>query len=172
MKVPALKSVPLFSDLHESDLESLATVASVRRVEQETVILQAEEEGDTLFVILSGRVSVTVGNEDGREVILSILTAGDFFGEMSLLDGKPRSASVVATEYTELLLLRRVDFLYCMQCNSNLATRLVSTLANRLRRTNRQVESLALLNAYGRVAGALRSWIWADLKIISFSIPD
>lgn len=155
MKAPALKSVPLFSDLHESDLESLAAVASIRRVGQETVILQAEEEGDTLFVILSGRVSVTMGNEDGREVILSILTAGDFFGEMSLLDGKPRSASVIATEHTELLLLRRADFLYCMQRNSNLATRLVSTLANRLRRTNRQVESLALLNAYGRVAGVL-----------------
>ena len=158
MKAPALKRVPLFSDLHESDLESLAAVASIRRVEQETVILQAEEEGDTLFIILSGRVSVTMGNEDGREVILSILTAGDFFGEMSLLDGKPRSASVIATEHTELLLLRRADFLYCMQRNSNLATRLVSTLANRLRRTNRQVESLALLNAYGRVAASFCNW--------------
>jgi CRP/FNR family transcriptional regulator, cyclic AMP receptor protein len=155
MKAPALKNVPLFSDLNDGDLESLASVASVRLVEQETVILQAEEEGDTLFVILEGRVSVSMGNEEGKEVILSILTAGDFFGEMSLLDGKPRSASVIATEQTELLLLRRADFLYCMERNANMASRLVGTLANRLRRTNRQVESLALLNAYGRVVGVL-----------------
>ena len=79
MKAPALKNVPLFSDLNDGDLESLASVASVRLVEQETVILQAEEEGDTLFVILEGRVSVSMGNEEGKEVILSILTAGDFF---------------------------------------------------------------------------------------------
>ena len=89
MKAPALKSVPLFSDLHESDLESLAAVASIRRVEQETVILQAEEEGDTLFIILSGRVSVTMGNEDGREVILSILTAGDFSVKCPCSMGNP-----------------------------------------------------------------------------------
>jgi CRP/FNR family transcriptional regulator/CRP/FNR family cyclic AMP-dependent transcriptional regulator len=155
MKASGLMNVTLFSGLQESELEEIAAAAVVRRVPADTMILRADEEGDSLFVILSGRVSVSMHSEEGREVILSILTDGDFFGEISLLDGKPRSATVIATEPTDLLTLRRPDFLACLEKHPQIATHLLSTLAFRLRRTNRQVESLALLNAYGRVAGVL-----------------
>jgi CRP/FNR family transcriptional regulator/CRP/FNR family cyclic AMP-dependent transcriptional regulator len=94
-------------------------------------------------------------SEDGREVILSILKDGDIFGEMSLLDGKPRSASVISTAKTELILLRRPDFLSRLSRFPEMASKMLATLAERLRRTNRQVESLALLNVYGRIAGTL-----------------
>lgn len=155
MKASLLKNVPLLSELQDAELEALAEVAVVRRVPQDAIILLAEEEGDTLFVIVKGRVKVTVMSEDGREVILSILKDGDIFGEMSLLDGKPRSASVIATDETELIMLRRSDFLSRLERYPQMASKMLATLASRLRRTNRQVESLALLNVYGRIAGTL-----------------
>lgn len=155
MKTSALQSVPLFSNLQEQELEAIAAVSTISHIPENVAILHVDEEGDTLFIILNGRVSVSKHSDEGREVILSILSDGEFFGEMSLLDGKPRSATVIATEATELLLLRRTDFLDCLARYPQIATKLLSTLAYRLRRTNRQVESLALLNAYGRVAGVL-----------------
>lgn len=155
MKSSALKHVPLFSCLQDHEIEAIAAVATIRHVSEETTVLKVDEEGDSLFVILSGRVSVTMHSDEGREVILSILTDGDFFGEMSLLDGQPRSATVMTTQPTELLVLRRNDFLQCLARYPQIASRLLSLLAHRLRRTNRQVESLALLNAYGRVTAVL-----------------
>ncbi|MBM3261873.1 MAG: Crp/Fnr family transcriptional regulator [candidate division Zixibacteria bacterium] len=155
MKASALKHVPLFSSLENDELETIAAGASIHRVKAETTVLRVDQTGDSLFVILSGRVSVSMHSDEGREVILSILTDGDFFGEMALLDGYPRSATVVTTEPTELLELRRYDFLQCLARYPQIATRMLSTLAHRIRRTNRQVENLALLNAYGRVAAVL-----------------
>lgn len=154
-KAALLKNVPLFAGLGGEQVHALAEVAMVRRVPTESIILLAEEEGDTLFVIVNGRVKVTVMSEDGREVILSILKDGDIFGEMSLLDGKPRSASVISTDETEMIMLRRPDFLSRLSRFPEMASRMLATLAERLRRTNRQVESLALLNVYGRIAGTL-----------------
>jgi len=141
--------------LSEEDLSALESLAVKRKVSADTLILQADEEGDTLFVILSGRVTVSMHSDEGREVILSIMNDSEFFGEISLLDGEPRSASITATQDTELLLLRRADFLDCLSKNPKMVGTLLSSLASRLRRTNRQVESLALLNSYGRVAGVL-----------------
>lgn len=154
-KVALLRNVPLFTDLEDHELDSLAEVVMFRMVPHDAIILLADEEGDTLFVIVKGRVKVTVMSEDGREVILSILKEGDIFGEMSLLDGKPRSASVIATDDTELFMLRRLDFLSRLERHPQMASKMLATLASRLRRTNRQVESLALLNVYGRIAGTL-----------------
>ena len=150
-----LKNVSLFAGLDAVEIQALAEVAMVRHVPSDAIILLAEEEGDTLFVIVNGRVKVTVMSEDGREVILSILKDGDIFGEMSLLDGKPRSASVISTAKTELILLRRPDFLSRLSRFPEMASKMLATLAERLRRTNRQVESLALLDVYGRIAGTL-----------------
>lgn len=155
MDTSKLRRVPLFSEFNNTDLQALADVVLMRQVPQDAVILHADEEGDALFIILKGRVTVTMNSEDGKSVILAILKDGDFFGEMSLLDGKSRSATVTATEPTELILLRRPDFLACLETHPEITEKLLVTLAIRLRRTNRQVESLALLNAYGRVAGVL-----------------
>jgi CRP/FNR family transcriptional regulator, cyclic AMP receptor protein len=154
-KAILLKNVPLFEDFGDDEVHALAEVSMARHVPEDAIILLADEEGDTLFVIVGGRVKVTVMSEDGREVILSILKDGDIFGEMSLLDGKPRSASVIATDATELIMLRRIDFLSRLERYPQMASKMLSTLASRLRRTNRQVESLALLNVYGRIAGTL-----------------
>ena len=94
-------------------------------------------------------------DEEGREIILSWLGPGEFFGEMGLIDGSPRSASVVAVEPCELLTIGKIDFKRCMQENFEVAQKLMQILVRRLREADRNIESLALLDVYGRVARLL-----------------
>ena len=150
-----LKRVPLFEGLNDNELGALSQMATLRPFPRERVVIMAEEEGDTLFVIHSGQVKVSIVSEDGREVILSILSAGDFFGEMSLLDGNPRSANVTTMQETELLMLRRSDFVRLIQNAPQIAVKLLSVLAGRLRKTDRQIEGLALSDVTGRITQTL-----------------
>ena len=105
-----LRQVTIFRDLPAEVLGDLATRVHPRTAEAGSVIVSAEEPGDSLFVIARGKVKVVLYGETGREIILSILRAGDFFGEMSLLDRQPRSANVVALEEADLLSLDREAF--------------------------------------------------------------
>ena len=98
-----LRSVPIFSELSDQDITSLARVATRRRYPKDTVVFFENEEGDFFFMILEGRIKVTILGDDGREIILSMLGPGDFFGEMALLDNEPRSATAIAVEDSELL---------------------------------------------------------------------
>ena len=100
-------------------------------------------------------MNVIIGSEDGREVILSMLGDGAVFGELSLLDGKPRSANVIATEDTNLVMLRRQDFLQQVFKVPQIAIALLAELASRLRRTDRQIEGLALLDVTSRISETL-----------------
>ena len=150
-----LKRVPLFEELSESELEALSQVALLRTFPKDRVVIMAEEEGDSLFVIHNGQVKVSIVSEDGREVILSILGEGNFFGEMSLLDGHPRSANVTTSQETELLMVRRADFLRFIQKSPQTAIKLLSVLASRLRITDRKIEGLALSDVTGRITQTL-----------------
>jgi CRP/FNR family cyclic AMP-dependent transcriptional regulator len=105
--------------------------------------------------LLSGRAKVTNVDGEGREIILAWLGQGEFFGEMGLIDGSPRSANVVATEMCELLILSKEAFQRCMQDHFQVAQRLMQILVRRLREADRNIESLALLDVYGRVARLL-----------------
>ena len=113
-----LRTVPIFSELSDEDITSLAHLALRKRYPKDTVIFFENEEGDFFFTILEGRVKVTILGDDGREVILSVLGPGDFFGEMALLDNEPRSATAIAVEETELLSLHRNDFLSTASCTA------------------------------------------------------
>lgn len=150
-----LRNVPFFSDLSDVDLAQIATVVTRRNYPPDNLIVLAEDEGDSLFVILSGQVKVSILNEDGREVILAVLGEGEFFGEMSLLDGKPRSATVIATQETNAIILRRPDFLRLVDRNPKMAIRVVAALTARLRKADRKIESLALMDVSGRVASVV-----------------
>jgi CRP-like cAMP-binding protein len=119
------------------------------------VVFFENEEGDAMFMILDGRIKVTILGDDGREIILSVLAPGDFFGEMALLDNEPRSATAIAAEETELLLLHRTEFQGVLAQNSSISTALIRVLNQRLRRANHQISTLALLDVYGRVARVL-----------------
>ncbi len=147
-----LRTVPIFSELADSDISSLAKLSSRRRFPKDTVVFFENEEGDTFFMILEGRIKVTILGDDGREVILSMLGPGDFFGEMALLDNEPRSATAIAAEETELLSLHRTDFQTVLTDNRSITTALIKILTGRLRRANHQISTLALLDVYGRVA--------------------
>ena len=150
-----LKRVPIFSSFNEDELERLAKLCVQRTTPRDHVILVAEEVGDTLFIISHGSVKVSYVSESGREVILSILKKGDFFGELSLLDGKTRSANITTLEQTDLLLIRRGDFLHLIEEFPNIAIGLLRVLAQRIRAADLQIASVTLQDAMGRVASAI-----------------
>lgn len=150
-----LQSVPMFSELTATELDSLVRVCSRRHARKHSVILFEKEAGDTLFVIVDGRVKVGILGDDGREVILSVVGPGDFFGEMALLDDEPRSATAIAVTDCELLTLARSDFQKVVDGHPGILAQLVRVLSARLRRANHQICTLALLDVYGRVARVL-----------------
>ncbi len=155
MNTQIFKSIPLFSELSEKELEKIAQVASSQKYHKDNIILIEEEIGSTMFVILSGRVKISRISDDGREVILSILSDGDFFGEMSLLDGHTRSANVTAIEESELLVIRREEFLQLLRDFPQIAINLLKELAQRIRKSDEHIKSLSLQDATGRVASTL-----------------
>jgi CRP/FNR family cyclic AMP-dependent transcriptional regulator len=147
-----LRTVPIFSELTDEDITSLARLSSRRRYPKDQVVFFENEEGDFFFMILEGRIKVTILGDDGREVILSVLGPGDFFGEMALLDNEPRSATAIAVEDSELLSLHRTDFQSVLTENRSITSALIKSLTARLRKANHQISTLALLDVYGRVA--------------------
>jgi len=147
-----LRTVPIFADVGEADLEKLATLATRKRYPKDGVVFFENEAGDTLFMIAEGRVKVTILGDDGREIILSVLGPGEFFGDMALLDNEPRSATTIAAEDSELLSLSRADFQGVLDHNPGIMSSLIKVLTSRLRHANHQISTLALLDVYGRVA--------------------
>jgi CRP/FNR family cyclic AMP-dependent transcriptional regulator len=150
-----LRTVPLFTGFSEEQLRALAAVVQRRSASRGSIIIAAGDPTDSLYIILSGRFKVMMSDAEGKEVILSILTAGEFFGEMGLIDDAPRSASVVAIEPCELLAITRRDFKKCMTENAEMAMGVMRGLVRRLREADRKIGSLALLDVYGRVARLL-----------------
>ncbi len=146
------RKAAIFADLEPSHLDALCRVATVRPYAAGESILQEDEPGDLFFVILSGQVKIFVDSEHGREVVLTHLKAGDFFGEMALFDNDNRSASVSALVPSELVVLRRQDFLEVLEDEFPIARRILSTLSARLRQANDMIESLVLLDVGGRLA--------------------
>jgi CRP/FNR family cyclic AMP-dependent transcriptional regulator len=137
-------------------VRDLARGGQVRSLARNTVFIQEGEKGDSLYVILSGRVKVFVADADGREMVLDFHGAGDYVGEMSL-DGRPRSASVLAVEPTVCSVLTREALRAAIIANPDLAMSLVCTLIDRVRIATEKVRNLALMDVYGRVARLLLS---------------
>jgi len=150
-----LKSVPLFASLTPEQMHSLSAMIMRRDASRGSAVMHEGDAGDCLYVVLSGRLKVMVGEADGKETILSIIGPGEFFGEMSLIDDNPRSASVVAIEPCEMLALTRRDFRKCLVENTLLAMAVMRVLVRRLREADRKIGSLAMLDVYGRVARLL-----------------
>lgn len=155
MDSQALKLIPLFSELNEKQLEEISSSAVKQIYKKDNMVLIEEEIGSTMFIILSGRVKISRISDEGREVILSILVDGDFFGEMAILDGQTRSANAVTLEDTELLIIRRENFLKMLHDYPQVAINLLKELAHRLRRSDSQIKSLSLQNALGKVASTI-----------------
>jgi len=150
-----LRQVPLFAHLTDPELQRIGEVARTRAFPKQSVILFESDPGDALYVVRGGEVKVVLTGEDGKEVILSILKDGDFFGEMSLIDDRPRSANVVATVDSMLLVLRREDFQACLEENPRIAFGLLRELSLRLRQADEKIGGLVLLDVNGRIARLL-----------------
>ena len=150
-----LKAVPLFSSFPDEQLRMLSLVVTRRSAARSSTVMAAGDLTDSLYIVLSGRLKVMMSDADGKEVILSILGPGEFFGEMGLIDDSPRSASVVAIESCELLCIAKRDFKKCLAENFEMAMAVMRGLVRRLREADRKIGSLALLDVYGRVARLL-----------------
>jgi CRP-like cAMP-binding protein len=147
--------VPLFNGLDRGEVQQFADLSREKTFPKGSVILFENDPGDSLYVIRSGRCKVVLIGEDGREVILSVLGEGTFFGEMALLDDEPRSAHVIAMEDSIVLALRREDFRQRLRSSPEVAIALLRELSRRLRRADDQIGSLVLLDVNGRVAELL-----------------
>lgn len=150
-----LRQIPLFQHLDDEELSRIARAAREKSYPKGSVILFEDDPGDALYVVLRGDVKVVLIGEDGREVILSILGTGDFFGEMALLDNQPRSAHVIAMQDANLMVLHRDDFQSCLQEHPRIALGLLHALSRRLRRADDKIGGLVLLDVNGRVARLL-----------------
>jgi CRP/FNR family cyclic AMP-dependent transcriptional regulator len=150
-----LKSVPLFSSFNDAHLNTLLTCVQHRSYPRGSFILRAGEETDALYIILSGRAKVLIPDEEGHEVILTVMGPQEFFGEMGLLDDLPRSASVETLESCEMLRLSKAGFINVLKDNFELAMMIIRNLVRRMRDADRKIESLALIDVYGRVARLL-----------------
>lgn len=150
-----LRMVPIFSDLDEPDLEKIAGLGTIKKYKKGNVIVLEQEAGASLFIIVNGKVKVVRTDDEGREVILTLLGPGEFFGEMALLDGMERSATVVANSKADIFVIHRMEFLKVLHDFPQIATALLAELARRLRRADAQIKSLSLKDAAGRVANVL-----------------
>lgn len=150
-----LRSIPLFQDLSDADIELIKGLAVDRHFAKGTVVLTEGSMGDSLYAIVSGRVKVFISDEEGREITLKLLGAGDFFGEMSMIDSQPRSASVTTLENCTFTVLSRDAFQACLERAPRIATQVMQALAKRLRDADRKISTLALMDVYGRVANTL-----------------
>lgn len=153
--VDFLATVQLFSGLDRSELQRFADVTREKFYPKGSVILFENDPGDSLFVVRSGRVKVVLIGEDGREVILGVLGVSEHFGELSLIDDRPRSAHVIAMEDSHLLVLRREDFRARVEASPKVAWALLAELSRRLRRADDKIGGLVLLDVPGRIARLL-----------------
>jgi len=142
----------LFAELDDRELASVAAVAKTRRYAKDDVVFHADESGDVFCLIREGKVKVTMISPEGKEIILSMMGPGDFFGEMSLLDNEPRSATVIATETLDLVTIWRSDFLQILSENFSITKKILAELSRRLRSASNRIESLATMDVYGRLA--------------------
>jgi len=159
VSVALVRTIFLFAGISDDALQQIASASILKRYERGQIVLQAESPGTLpakyLYVLLSGRVRVFLQHPDGKEVALAELGRQDFFGEMGLLDDLPPSASIETLESMEALLVPETVFKQYLVGNAQVTISLIRALVHRLREADRKIESLALLDVYGRVARLL-----------------
>lgn len=131
-----LRSVPLFASLDDGATEALLKLLTTHEVPAETVLFRHGETGDSMYLILDGRVRISVCDTEGKNISLADLARGDFFGEMALLDGNPRSADAITVDKSKLAVLERDHFLSFVRINPDVGLKMLSAIADRLRRTD------------------------------------
>lgn len=152
---PMLENVRLFADVPPEYLQQLEKLSIPRRFPKNTVLVTEGDESSHLYIIRRGTASAFLTNEDGRQVNLNYMQEGEYFGELSLLDGQPRSASVVTVTDCEMVLVPRAGVLELLHKHPEFAMVLITELTRRVRDLTDSVKDMALLDVYGRVSNAL-----------------
>ncbi len=147
-----LSKVDLFSDLDHEELAHVAGVVQLRSLAKDETIFNAGDPADAVYIIATGKVKIVVTSTDGRDFILTILGAGQVFGEMALLESAPRSAAVITASQVDVLTIRRKDFHQMLTSTPSISRKLLAILSRRLRRANSKMESLAYMDVAGRLA--------------------
>jgi CRP/FNR family cyclic AMP-dependent transcriptional regulator len=150
-----LRRVPLLGSLSEMQLSTLAAASVRRSFPKGRTIVAEGEPSQSLYILLSGRAKVQRSDAEGKEVILAMLGPGEFFGEMSLIDDAPRSASVITVESCDFMAIQKDSFKAMLSQSSDMAMQIMRGLVKRLREADKKIETLALLDVYGRVARVL-----------------
>jgi CRP-like cAMP-binding protein len=160
--VDLIRRVPLFAQLSVHQMDALAAGVIKKRYRRGEIIVEQGKVSNCLFIILNGRARVLITDRQGREVILATLREADYLGEMSLIDSQSHSATVAAEIITDVLILRRENFMQCLEGSTTMAMAVIHGLVQRLRSADRKIGSLALTGVYARVANALLESARAD----------
>jgi CRP/FNR family transcriptional regulator, cyclic AMP receptor protein len=150
-----LEDIPLFSCLDAEAVRDFEKVATRKRFPKNAIVFSRGDESDSLYIVRSGKVKAVIHDEEGKEIVLADIGEGEYFGEMGVLDGVPRSATIVTQEPTEMLVIRRNDFKKLLSANPDMAFNLIAVVLQRLRRADQKIESLGLRYVHGRVANLL-----------------
>jgi CRP-like cAMP-binding protein len=150
-----LRSHPLFRDLPPGVIEHLGSYMKTRRVARGTSIFAKGDPGTGLMGVLAGAVKVSVASADGKDIVLNVFREGDIFGEIALLDGRPRTADATAMSDSELIVIERRDFVPFLSSQPDVMLKFIEILCSRLRRTSEQVQDITFLNLPTRLAKTL-----------------
>jgi CRP-like cAMP-binding protein len=150
-----LRAVPLFAELTDQELNTVAELAQIRNYPSRAAVVTQGEPAKALFAIIRGKLKVVSCGPDGRDTVLGIMAEGEVFGEVALIDGGARSATVTAIEPCELLVLEREQFLELLRESSPISVKLLVVLAKRLRRLSQRSEDAAFLDVPSRLARSL-----------------
>jgi len=150
-----LREIPLFSRLDDKALGNLEKAAIKRAYPKNTILISKGDKSDQLFVVLKGKLKVAITDASGKEIIMSFLGAGDYFGEMAMIDGESRSATIRTTQASEVLTISRDDFHRTLLSSPDLMFELLKVLARKVRIATDKLESLAFEDVYGRLVKLL-----------------
>lgn len=154
-KLAVLRKHPMFCDLEPEALDQLCRYAKHSTLKRGTTIVSKGDPGNSLVVVVSGTVKISISSPDGRSAILNLIGPGEIFGEVALLDGRARTADATANTNCEIYIIDRRDFIPFVRSQPALAMKLIELLCERLRWTSDQVEEVILQNLPGRLASAL-----------------
>ena len=153
-----LKNIPLFSCLEDPEIEFLEKVMKKKSFPKNSIIFSEGEDSDSVYIIKKGKVKAIVADENGKEITLNIHGPGEYFGEMSFIDGEPRSATIITKEPAEFMMIMRDDFKKVLSSNPDMAFNMLKGVTHLLRQATHKIENLAFLDVYGRLCNVLKQY--------------
>lgn len=151
-----LEDIDMFAGLSDKELETVEAYTTTRSYRRNTVILEKGDEASSMYVVLSGKSKAYIADESGKEIVLSMIEPGEYFGELALLGEKVRTASVMTLADSKLAIISKAAFTQCLSTNPNIAVNIIGGLIRRINCLTQKVSDLGLKDVYGRVVSLLQ----------------